>query len=291
MSTDHLVLHAQTQASLQQFIDRPAHAVLILGAPGSGKQSLARHLAAVYLNVPQDHLDAHPYWFMVQPVDGKAIPIDSIRELQRHTSLKIPGKAAIARILVIDSAHLLTTEAQNALLKTLEEPPLDTVILMTASSADALLPTIQSRVRTLQVTPPASQELRQHCLAQGYDASAIDKALMLSGGLPGLTLALLAEQDTHPLYEATAIARTLLQSTAYGRLVQVDALSKQKQLCQDICFILGEMARMSLVRTADMQSAAAQRWQRVLRASFVAQGQLRTNTHTKLVLINLMLAF
>lgn len=289
MSTDNLVLHDAVARALQGLMNRPAHAVLIVGATGSGKAVLAWHLSARLLQVSTDNVKKYPYITSIAPIDGKAIPIESIRELQHFLALKIPGTSQIARIVIIEDAQLLTLEAQNALLKTLEEPPADTVIVLTATTTEALLPTIQSRVRVMQALPPAANLLKQHFTAQGFLETDVDKALMLSGGMPGLAKALLTDQTGHPLYEATVQARSLLQASAYERLVLVDGLSKQKQQSQYIVYILGEMARMALLRSTESSSKAAERWQKVLRASFAAQQQLRTNAQPKLVLINLML--
>jgi hypothetical protein len=295
MPAKELILHDVVQRAIRSIIKRPVHAILITGLSGSGKSELGRRLAAQLLRIEPDNLELYPYIKTIAPIDGKAIPIESIRELQHFLALKIPGAPGISRVVIIEDAQLLTTEAQNALLKMLEEPPADTVLLLTAVSTEALLPTIQSRVRVLQALSPGPDKLKLHFASDGYSAANIDKALMLSGGLPGLTYALLAEDTSHPLFEATVQARKLLQASAYERLAAVDALSKDKQLSQNVTFILGEMSRMALARSASGSNtgsagAASTRWSRILRASYEAQQQLRTNVQTKLILINLMLA-
>lgn len=280
-----LILHPTTRASFDQYLTSPVHAVLLVGPAGSGRFSLARSMAAGVLHRDESKLSTYPHFRVIEPTDGKAISIETIRDLQHLTTLKIPGSKGIARVIIIDSAHLLTTEAQNALLKMLEEPPLNTAFILTVPAADAVLPTIQSRTRALQVVPPPLNDLRAHLLEQ-FAAAEIDKALLVSGGLPGLTQALLTRPEDHPLYEATMRARTLLQATAYERLLTVDTLSKQKPLAIDVTFILGQMARMALTRS---NGATVARWQTVMRAAFQAGERLRSNAQTKLVLMQLML--
>jgi DNA polymerase-3 subunit delta' len=224
-----LVLHPSTEKALQQYLGRTTHAILLVGPPGSGKRATAQYVAAGLLGKTPQALELYPYLTTIAPVDGKAIPIDSVRELQKFMTLKIPGSGeGISRLAIIEDAHLMTTEAQNALLKTLEEPPLDTVLIMTATSPEALLKTIRSRVRALHVIVPPIESLTLHFQKQNFSDQDIQKALLVSGGLPGLTTALLTAQETHPLYEATQQARTLLQAKAYDRLLLVDGLSKQK---------------------------------------------------------------
>ncbi|MDB5181694.1 MAG: hypothetical protein JWP13_457, partial [Candidatus Saccharibacteria bacterium] len=159
----------------------------------------------------------------------------------------------------------------------------------TATSTEALLPTIQSRVSLLQLVPPAPEQMKSYFIEQGYASADIDKALMLAGHLPGLTSALLSHEEQHPLHEATVQARALLQSSVYERLLMVDGLSKQRELIMNILSILSQMARMALMRSPEAATRATERWQRVLKVSFEAEKQLRHNTSSKLVLMRLML--
>jgi len=158
---------------------------------------------------------------------------------------------------------------------------------LTASSTQSLLPTIQSRVRQLPILPPSLDELTSHFSSLGYSTASIQKALQLSGELPGLASALLTEDQNHPLVIAVVHARGILQSKLYERLLLVDGLSKQKQLCLDILYVLGRMSRMALLRTTDPK--ASQRWQRIMRSTYSANEQFEHNAQAKLVLTNLML--
>lgn len=284
----NILLHPVMKQAIAQLLSRPAHAVLIAGPTGIGKLSLAEHVGAKLLGLSAASFANHPYLTRISPEPGKAISIDDIRSAQQHLTLKVPGYHGIARIVIIENSHQMTTEAQNALLKTLEEPPDDTAIIMTATSKDALLPTIQSRVRLLDATAPPVEALRQLLQSYTADEKDIETALMLSGNLPGLAVALVSSDKTHPLYEATIQARSLLQLKAYERLLLIDTLSKQKQLCIDTTFILGQMARMALQRT-QATAAAAKRWQNILQVSYEAERLLKGNAQTKLVLMNLML--
>ncbi|HEX8182300.1 MAG TPA: hypothetical protein VF575_01730 [Candidatus Saccharimonadales bacterium] len=271
---------------------QPSHALLISGTSGSGKASVAQYITAGMLGLSSDTPDAiakHQYIRIIRPIDNKAIPIETVRSLQHFLHLTIPGKVvqSFSRAVIIEDAQFLTIEAQNSLLKTLEEPPRDTVIIMTASSIDSLLPTIQSRVRELAVLPPAADTLTEYFSSHGHKSSDIQRAMMLSGELPGLTAALLAEDTAHPLVVATTHARGILQSKTYQRLLLVDGLSKQRQLCLDILYVLGQMSRTAIRRTSDPK--AIQRWRTVMQATYDATEQLQYNTQTKLVLTNLML--
>jgi hypothetical protein len=260
---------------------------MLTGPTGSGKYTLAIRMAEAILRLPADGFVSHPYGLTIGPEEaGKAIGIESVRNLERFTSLKVPGKSAYDRVIVIDGAHLMTLEAQNALLKLLEEPPEGTVIILTVNHEQTMLPTIRSRAQSIPVGRLGRSDLERHFMGREFDAEAISRAYSISGGLPGLMHALLYESE-HPLLLATDYARRLLSQSAYERLTMVDELAKQKMLAIDICAILQHMAHLSL-QTAS--GPVAKRWESVLKAAYEAGESLSVSAQPKLVLTKLMLS-
>lgn len=282
-----MVMHEQTDRRSAAFVASPSHALMLVGPAGSGKHSLAVHMAESILGLAQGAFATHPYGMVIAPEEaGKAIGIETVRQLDRFTSLKVPGKSPYDRAIIIDSAHLMTIEAQNALLKLLEEPPQGTVLILTVNDERGVLPTIRSRAQSIPMGRVSRADLERHFAGLGFDQEAISRAYSISGGLPGLMQAMLAETD-HPLLLATDYARNLLSQTAYGRLLLVDELSKQKQLAMDVCAILQQMSHISL-RTAT--GKAAVKWQSVLKAAYEAEEALAVSAQPKLVLTKLMLS-
>ncbi|HET7320521.1 MAG TPA: AAA family ATPase [Candidatus Saccharimonadales bacterium] len=277
------ILHPQTVQQLEAMGSRPPHAVLVAGQPGIGKATVAITLAEQALNLAEGKLATYPYARHIRPVDNKAIGIENIRELEHFLSLKIPGSKPISRVVIIEDAHLMTTESQNALLKQLEEPPADTVIILTSAHEQALLPTIRSRVQTLMVKKPGQPEVMLFFAGRAAE-SEVKQAVAISGGLPGLTAAMLSGDEAHPLMEAVSTARHLLQATPYERMLKVDDLAKQREASRDMCFVLMQMAH-----TAIANGSPSPRWQNILQAAYTAQEQLLASGQPKLVLSNLML--
>jgi DNA polymerase-3 subunit delta' len=247
--------------------------------------SLALFLAALLRETQAESIAAHPYTKIITMADTSAGGIDAMRELEHFLSLKVPGNRAVSRLVIVEDSHLLSVQAQNAVLKTLEEPPTGTVLILTASEGQALLPTIMSRAQHIALRRPPIEALRHYFESEGYPAAAIQQAFAMSGGLPGLTHALLSNVE-HPLLPATAKARELLALSMYDRLAQVDSISKQKELCRDILYILQQMAHVSL-RSAEGQ--VAKQWQKILTSGYEATDQLISNGQTKLVMMNFFL--
>ncbi len=280
-----LVLHPVTKKQYRSFIQAPSHAVLLLGPTGSGKLSLAKELLEPILSLSPGTFDSYIYAIVSSPQEGKAIGIEVVREMEHFLSLKVPSYAKYNRAIIIEDSHKLTIEAQNALLKTLEEPPDGTIIVLTANHAQSLLPTIRSRAQAITVKSPGLEALQSHFEAGGVIAKEITQAYSISGGLPGLMSAMLNDSD-HPLKEATLKAKELLGQSAYERLLSVDYLSKQRDLTINLLFILQQMAHVSL---GTVTGPAAKKWQSILEASYEATQKLSVNAQPKLVLTNLML--
>jgi DNA polymerase-3 subunit delta' len=124
--------------------NRLGHAHLLSGVAGSGKAWLARHLAAEVLGCSTEALLAHPDAHFVQPESkSRRILADQIRELDitlHRKPLLTPAKVAI-----LTDADRLQPAAANAFLKTLEEPPEGSLLILTTSLKEAVLETILSR--------------------------------------------------------------------------------------------------------------------------------------------------
>lgn len=286
---DDIVLHPQTQREVQLFLGRPGHALLLTAPQGAGKITVAIYIAAQLLHLSAEKLTAYPYIKRIGSTDGKAIPVEAVREAIHFTTLRPATTGGITRIIIFENSHLMTVQAQNALLKTIEEPPAGTLIILTTIGERTILPTIRSRVQHLPVHTPDTTDLQAFFLSKGYTAPAIEKATLMSGGLPGLMQALLSTDASHPLYAATGIAREILQKSLFERLMMTDELAKQKQLWVDTLFILSQMAVAALKQNSGGE-AGLKRWYHILRTVHEAEQQTAASAQIKLVALHFMLA-
>src|SRR5579871_6480633 len=181
---------------------RLAHAYLFTGPPGVGKRLFAVELAKALLceNAASDSLQAcdrcpsciqveagtHPDFFTaVRPPESLEFPIALMRELCQSFALK--SARGRGKVILIDDADDLNEEAANCFLKTLEEPPPRSVLILIGSTPDRQLQTIVSRCQVIRFAPLPSELVDELLQAQGIEDAALRARLVrLGAGSPGL---------------------------------------------------------------------------------------------------------
>src|SRR5947199_7576269 len=139
--------------------NRLAHAYLITGPPGSGKQLLAANLASLVNGTPaKDVFTAKAQEIFVARPESKSrrIVIAQIRELEH--ALQMRASNGRRKVAIIPDADRLRTEAANAFLKTLEEPPKDSLLLLLSALPEALPETILSRCIAIPLAPNGQRQ-------------------------------------------------------------------------------------------------------------------------------------
>ena len=161
------------------------HAYMFEGIDGIGKNLFAKELGKILMNI--DNVESSPDYISIEPT-GSSIKIAQIRELQSDIIIKPHSDY---KIYVINNAQKMTVESQNALLKTLEEPPEYAIIILITNNKESLLPTIKSRCEIIKFLPISIMELKKYLMDKGIDEKralllanfsrgSIEKALELS---------------------------------------------------------------------------------------------------------------
>jgi len=213
------------------------HALLLAGPPSTGKTTLALDLAAGLLCASRDpatrpcrscrscrmvesgnHPDLHR---IVPDGPGGQIRIDAVRRLVGELAL-LPVEGG-ARVAVVEAASRLNEDAQNTLLKTLEEPPTGVTIVLCADEEERLLPTVRSRCAKLRLGPVAAREIEELLAGRGAaDPPLAARLARLAGGRPGLAIAYAGAPEA--IVVRGELARGLLDLLGAGRHRRLGAI-------------------------------------------------------------------
>jgi DNA polymerase-3 subunit delta' len=209
MGFSQIIGHQQPLATLRRALSngRLHHAYLFVGAEGVGKKTIAFCLAkAVHCDIENGDFCGHcancariqganhPDVRIVEPLAGKKeISIQQVRELQKELNFRsFSGKKKIA---ILDPATLMNLSAQHALLKTMEEPPEESLLILIASNTGELLPTLRSRCLRLTFGPLARDLVSGFLAARkGTKSELADFLAAMSMGSPGAVLGIDAEK-------------------------------------------------------------------------------------------------
>lgn len=168
-----------------------SHAILINGEKGIGRNILAKNLAQDYLNISDflnngttnsiEEESFHPDFKFIIPEEGKLnISIEKIRSTKSF--LQLTSHQGIGKVVIIHPAESMTYPAMNSLLKILEEPPEDTLIILISESIKKLPQTIISRTQIQKIKNPSLKESTNWL--SGYGEESWDDALNIFGCRP-----------------------------------------------------------------------------------------------------------
>jgi DNA polymerase III subunit delta' len=271
--------HAGTWQRLCEALarDRLAHALLFAGPSGVGKSLTARLLAARVACEAEDDrpcgscggclqvaAGTHPDLLWIAPQSGKKeIGVELARQLKRFAQMR--SVSAARKLAVIDDADRLSIAAQNALLKTLEEPPGSALLVLVTASPGALLATVRSRCQRIPFHPLADDEVQAVLEAELADPEEARRWVARAEGSPGRALglrelwqegererllALLA--DLKPSRYAPVVAMSkVLGRTEPEMTARLEALLEWYR-AKAVSAVRGEMSPDGPIRSADV---------------------------------------
>lgn len=213
------------------------HSYLFIGIEGIGKKLFARDFAKKILClekvVTEDNCKSclefennnNPDYIEVEPEDGKTIKIDQIRYIEQ----KILEKPIISdrKVYIINNCETMTKEAQNCLLKTLEEPPEFVTIILITNNESKILSTIKSRCMKVPFIPISEQEIREN-----MEEDISESMLQACNGSIGKLLKIKDKKQTYEQIEK--LIEDMKSKDLLDIIKQAEIIYKEKEDIQDI---------------------------------------------------------
>jgi len=282
--------------------DSLAHAYLLAGPSGIGKFSIAKMLVNI-LQCPnnlcrecsickQIQAGSHPDTMVIKE-EGESIKIEQIREIIGRLQMTKQGKY---KVLLIKGAEKLTPEAANCLLKTLEEPPQDTIIVMTTSNIREILPTIISRVRLIKFSA-YSQNVLKEALRPLYpeaEEETLDQVCSLSMGKSGKAISLLEDSALLASYRTmyNTLCEFLENKPLYTKFKLIEDIIADEKNIEEFIDVFTHLVRNRLhkgIEDESLQTEKKEYYMNLLSSLEETRGLLKRNVNTRLALESLAL--
>jgi DNA polymerase-3 subunit delta' len=276
---------------LSQVLERGswAHAYVFSGPSFVGKTAIAERFASALLKTSVKGLALHPDFMRIgrpeEETEGgrkKDIPIDSVRELCGRLSL-----AALhgTKVAIIDDADGMNVFGQNALLKTLEEPSGNAIVILVTEDVDALLPTIRSRAVPLAFPRISTPILEKALIDRGVSPFIARESAVRALGRPGMGIMLTEEGKLEELKEEERKIRAFLSAPLYERMTLAGALAKGVSSAERERWLEDVASALQNELSVDPGSRA-----RALSALLDTREHLSQNVNTTLALENIALS-
>ena len=229
------IRHHLRESIIKQSI---SHAYILAGDNGIGKSKIAREFAMELIcekhtgcgDCPacrQFLADAYPDFFYMDADGKESIGIDRIREnIVNDVSIRpYHGKV---KIYIIDEADKMTVGAQNALLKTIEEPPEYVVILLLVRNMSLLLETIRSRCIKLLLSAVSNDRIKRWLVEKGTSEDLATVVASYSNGAPGIAKAMAESEDFAGMYNQNVeFLKKISEASINDILLFIEELKKR----------------------------------------------------------------
>ena len=183
-----------------------------------------------------------------------SITIDQVRALKSYLSKKTPSDKKFSRLIKIMNFENATLEAQNALLKTIEEPPTDTVIVLTANNLTKIRSTIKSRTVLIPILPVSFEAFNKYAKENklSTEEGVIRLVYLLSEGNPDVAIELINNSEL--LFEIKAQITGYISSSKEKQFGQIDLIIKDKDSLERFLLHLRAFALASMVLSKNQSS-------------------------------------
>lgn len=245
---ENIIGHEKEKQVLENFCIHKnlSHAYLFSGKKGIGKVKIAFEFAKAILGT--DFLESCPdFKYISKKEDKKEIVIEQIRK-ELIDDIYTSPVAGNRKIYIIDDAESLNVAAQNALLKTLEEPPSYVIIILISCNTNSFLTTILSRVHKINFQGISDNDIRQYVIEK-YQIHLEDHICKFIDGSIGFTINIIENHRLEKFFLVDELYASLLKRNIVECFKQAENIDfTEKDMLEYLEFLLYQDGRFNTIR-------------------------------------------
>lgn len=227
---------------------RLSHAFLLFGEKGLGKKTLAAHIAEQIVGADRDiNPMSYPDIIWVEHSGVKqGFSVETLRGLCGDAYI-LPNNGD-KKVYILSDCDNISIQAQNTLLKIIEEPPRFTHFIFTAQTKSVFLPTVLSRVISLGVAECSHEECADALREKNCSETDISEAISCFGGNIGLCLDYISSGETRQIVSSVReLVRSICQKSEYNILRVLTSLEGNRAMAKEVLSQAGKVIRDSCV--------------------------------------------
>lgn len=269
------VMSSVSFSQIEAYFKNPRHAVLLTAPKGYDMQGIVKKLTEILPGYAKERL------FEVLPNEKGSIGIDEVRTIKKSVELKSYSPQDHVYVAIYN-VSTMTDEAQNALLKALEEPNNNVHFILTTTSTGGIFDTILSRVELLHVSKPSKQMIVNSFKSLGYTETSIEEAYRFADGIPDTVLGILNQPEKNAYTDTAAMCKQFLVSSPYERLRIIESYTSDRLLLMSFLDTLLTLIKASIL-ALPQYSPKKDAWRRRCSETLELKDMLQSNVSVKLV--------
>lgn len=284
-----MLISKTSKKQIDLFLKDPSNSLVIESNAQESGLEITYDLIKSLLGLNENNdLDNYSYFYKIQKSKKNTVAIDDIRDLIKKLKLKSLNKNLINRVALISDAELMSEESQNSILKLLEEPPKDTVIILLTKSVKSLKPTIISRSAIIKLTKPTFEEFTNYFTDDDLESDSKNKYDLTDGNSDYFNKYLEKSVDLSS-DEDIVLIKKFLASSKLDRLLMINDFCSNNLVFENLIFTLRNIIKIGLDNSIQKNNHQAKMWVSYLKAIEMTENGFASLVNRKLLFTNLCL--
>lgn len=271
------LVNPKTELLIEGFITNPSSTLMLVGNTQSGVEDIIKNVCSrLLLKENKQNI------IEVYPEEDKGISVEQIRDLKLKLSTKANKSTSVSRIAVVYALDEASKEAQNAILKLIEEPVDSSVLILQVNDISKILETVRSRSQPIPILTITRAQALDEAKSAGIEPSRAITAYMRSGGQSMLFRSIL-NSNSGEIDESINGAKTFLVSDTFKRIADIKLYDSQSKLS-------GLLSSLELICSGalhESKTTSVIRWTKILKEVRECRELLSKNALPKLVYLRL----